>query len=313
VDHTVIIKEEATVSLTTEQARTLAGAKGHVLSTSGDKIGNIGQIYLDDATGDPTWITVKTGLFGTSESFAPLQDAQVSGDDVTVGYDKAKITGAPRVDPDGNLSPQEEDALYDYYGLGSGTTTTGTDANIGTGYVENGTDADYSDTVTSTGAAGTSGYAEAGTGGDYATSGRTDVGHETVGHDTSGPTTDDAMTRSEERLKVGTTQREAGRARLRKYVVTENVSETVPVSHEEVRVEREPITDANVGAAQSGPAISEEEHEVVLRSEEAVVQKEAVPVERVRLDKETVTEQQTVNEEVRKEQIEVDGDDTTRR
>ncbi|MFP5316310.1 MAG: YsnF/AvaK domain-containing protein, partial [Actinomycetes bacterium] len=111
-------------------------------------------------------------------------------------------------------------------------------------------------------------------------------------------------------LHVGTERREAGRARLRKYVVTENVTQTVPVQREEVRIEREPITDANRGEAHAGPAISEEEHEVTLHEERAVVEKEAVPVERVRLDKETVTEQQTVNEEVRKEQIDTDDVDT---
>jgi uncharacterized protein (TIGR02271 family) len=133
-------------------------------------------------------------------------------------------------------------------------------------------------------------------------------GREAVGRDTSGPTTDDAMTRSEEELRVGKTQRERGRARLRKYVVTEEVQKTVPVQREEVRVEREPITDANVGDAKAGPAISEEEHEVVLHEEEVVTEKRAVPKERVRLDKETVTEDQTVSEEVRKERIETDGD-----
>ena len=96
-------------------------------------------------------------------------------------------------------------------------------------------------------------------------------------------------------------------------LVSENVTETVPVSHEEVRLEREPITDANVGNAMDGPAISEEEHEVTLRSERPVVEKEAVPVERVRLDKETVQEQEQVNAELRKEQIEVDGADADRR
>ncbi|MGI3782099.1 MAG: YsnF/AvaK domain-containing protein, partial [Janthinobacterium lividum] len=105
-----------------------------------------------------------------------------------------------------------------------------------------------------------------------------------------------------------TQSREAGRARLRKYVVTEHVTQTVPVSHEEVRVSREPITDANIGDATSGPAISEEEHEVVLHEERPVVSKETVPVERVRLDKETVTEQATVSEDVRKEQIDTDVD-----
>jgi uncharacterized protein (TIGR02271 family) len=129
-----------------------------------------------------------------------------------------------------------------------------------------------------------------------------------VGHDTSGPTTDEAMTRAEEELRVGTTEREAGRARLRKYVVTEDVETTVPVRREEVRVEREPITDANAGQATDGPAISEEEHEVVLRAEEPVVEKRAVPKERVRLDKETVTEQHEVSGEVRKEHIDAETD-----
>ena len=115
------------------------------------------------------------------------------------------------------------------------------------------------------------------------------------------------MTRSEEQLRVGTETVEAGRARLRKYVVTENVSTTVPVSHEEVRVEREPITGANRDAALSGEPISEEEHEVTLRAERPVVAKEAVPVERVRLTTETVTEDAAVNETVRKEQIEEPG------
>src|SRR3712207_6910765 len=123
----------------------------------------------------------------------------------------------------------------------------------------------------------------------------------------SGPATDIAMTRSEERLNVGARSEEVGRARLRKYVVTENVTETVPVSHEEVRVEREPITDANIGNALDGPAISEEEHEVTLHAERPVVEKEAVPVERVRLDKETVTGQERVSADVRKEEVEVDG------
>jgi uncharacterized protein (TIGR02271 family) len=116
------------------------------------------------------------------------------------------------------------------------------------------------------------------------------------------------MTRSEERLHVGTESREVGRVRLRKYIVTENVTRTVPVSREEVRLEREPITDANVGDAVSGPDLTESEHEVTLHAEEPIVAKETVPVERVRLDKDTVTEQVNVNEQVRKEEVEVDDD-----
>ena len=136
----------------------------------------------------------------------------------------------------------------------------------------------------------------------------TDGAHEANGGDVSGPTTDDAMTRSEEELRVGTERREAGRARLRKYVVFENQQRTVPVRREEVRVEREPIHEGNVDQALDGPEISEEEHEVVLHEEEVVTEKRAVPKERVRLDKETVTDDQEVSEDVRKEQIDVEGD-----
>jgi len=126
------------------------------------------------------------------------------------------------------------------------------------------------------------------------------------GRDTSGPNTDNAMTRSEERLNVGTERQQVGRARLRKYVVTEHVQQTVPVQREEVRLEREPITDANRDEAYAGPDITEAEHEVTLHAERPVVDTEAVPVERVRLGKETVTDEQTVGGEVRKERIEAD-------
>jgi uncharacterized protein (TIGR02271 family) len=251
-----------------------------VYDESGDKIGSASEVYLDDETGQPEWVTVRTGLFGTKESFVPIRNADLTDDGVRVPVSKAKVKDAPTIDTDGHLSPQEEQELYRFYGLGTGTDTTagmqttGTETTAGTGGFEN---------------------------------------RPAVGHDTSGPTTDNAMTRSEERLDVGTRREEVGRARLRKYVVTENVTETVPVAREEVRIEREPITDANVGNAMDGPAISEEEHEVTLHAETPVVAKEAVPVERVRLDKTTVTEEATVSEGLRKEEIEVDGVDQTRR
>lgn len=120
------------------------------------------------------------------------------------------------------------------------------------------------------------------------------------------PATDDAMTRSEEELHVGTVRREAGRARLRKYVVTENVTTTVPVRREEVRVEREPISESNIDAAMASAALSEEVHEVVLHQEEPVVGTETVPKERVRLSKETLATEEQVSADLRKEQIEIE-------
>ncbi len=118
-----------------------------------------------------------------------------------------------------------------------------------------------------------------------------------------------AMTRSEEELEVGKTRREAGKARLRKYVVvTENVTTTVPVEREEVRVEREPIAASDVAGAGAEPEISVEEQEVVLHEEEPVVAKQVVSTERVRLAKETVGSEEQVSADLRKERIEAEGE-----
>jgi uncharacterized protein (TIGR02271 family) len=233
-----------------------------VLDRDGDKIGKLEEIYLDQQTGQPEWALVNTGFFGTKSSFVPLEGAADADGGVRVSYEKAQVKDAPSIDPDGALSPEEEQALYSHYGRSW--------------------DGGRSD------------------------AGRFEAGG--PGQDTSGPNTDSAMTRSEEELRVGTTKQEAGRARLRKYVVTEEVQTTIPVQREEVRVEREPITDANVADATDGPAISEEEHEVVLHEEQPVVEKNVVPKERVRLEKDTFTEEQTVSDEVRKERIETEGD-----
>jgi uncharacterized protein (TIGR02271 family) len=237
------------------------------MDSAEDKIGKIDEVYVDRETGEPAWLAVKTGLFGSKVSFVPLDGAKADGDHIDLAYTKDQVKDAPNVENDGELSDAEERALYQHYGREWGgfdrfadDTDTGVDATPA------------------------------------------------VGHDTSGPTTDDAMTRSEEELRVGTAQRESGRARLRKVVVTEQQTVSVPVQHEEVRIEREPITDANRDAAVDGPAISEEEHEVVLHEEVPVVEKQVVAQERVRLDTETVTEDAQVTEEVRKERIDAVGD-----
>jgi uncharacterized protein (TIGR02271 family) len=243
-----------------------------VVDNDGDKIGTLEELFRDEQTREPEWAVIRTGFFGTKLSFVPLQGAAAAGEHVRVPVSKDQVKDAPRIDDaDGQLSQDEEARLYDHYGMS---------------YSENRSD---------------SGLPEGQSAPDA-------YGREPVGRDISGPTTDDAMTRSEEELKVGTAQRERGRARLRKYVITEEVQQTVPVRREEVRLQREPISEANVEQATSGPDISDEEHEVVLYEEEPVVEKRTVPKERVRMDKETVTEDARVSEEVRKEQIEADGD-----
>ena len=184
---------------------------------------------------------------------------------------------APQVEDShaGYLAPEEEDALYGYY-------------------------------ERTHPASGANGEIEA----ERPVGGRT---RDTAGsgEDRSGKTAE-AMTRSEERLQVGTQRRETGRLRLRKYVVTEQVTQTVPVSHEEVWVEREPVRDADAGAPGTGSQISEEEREIILYEERPVVQKEAHPMERIRLSKEAITGEEAVSDEIRKEVIEPENDQPAR-
>ncbi len=249
-----------------EQSQIEAVVGSTAYDHAGDKIGKVGQLFLDDQTGEPEFVTVNTGLFGTSQSFVPVAQATLDGDRLTVPFTKEKVKDAPNVEVENgrHLDESEEQRLFEYYGLGG----------VAGGRLDQGTEATGS----------------------------------TPGHDVSGPTTDEALTRSEEHLRVGTASQESGRVRLRKYVVTEQETHTVPVRKERAVLETEPTTADNAGAALDGPAISEEEHEVVLHEERPVVEKTTEPVERVRVGTESVTEQETVTGEERKEQLEADGD-----
>ena len=240
----------------------------------GEKIGKIDELYYDERGGQPEWALVTTGLFGTKKTFVPIRDASPTGEDLQVPVTKDQVKDSPRVDADQELSEQQERQLFDHYQVPY--TTEG-----------------------STTAAGAPGAAAQTMTGD---AGRTEHGD---GGDGTATDSDGAMTRSEEELHVGTTERESGRVRLRGYVVTKDVQTTVPVKREEVRLEREPITDANRDQTMSGAEISEGEHEVILH-EEPVVEKRTVARERVSLGTETHTDERQVSEAVRKEQIEVD-------
>lgn len=264
--------------ISTMSLEQLEGCK--VVGNDGDKIGTVSDIYFDKDTDQPEWALVSTGLFGTRSTFVPLASATMREGELVVPFSKDQVKDAPNLDDDGELTQDEEAILARHYGMS------------------------YSESRSDSGLPA----------GGMAAGGTADVGvdrdrhdrPDTVGRDTSGPTTDDAMTRSEEQLHIEKTRRPSQLARLRKRVETEHVSETVPVEHEELRIEREPITDGNVGDALDGPDLSEEEHEVTLSREEVVVDKEVRPVERVRLDKETVVEDQRVDETLRHEEIDID-------
>ncbi|GEC98522.1 photosystem reaction center subunit H [Kocuria varians] len=257
--------------------------------SDGDKIGKVEQVFLDDNSGEPTFLTVNTGLFGAKENFVPVKGASQDGDRVVLPYTKDVVKDAPKVDADQHLSPAEEEELYRYYELNyEGGRTAGTDRDRN---------------AAAAGTAGAAGTAATGRDRDVAA----DRERTAADQDRRVAAGEDAsVVRHEERLNVGTEEREAGHARLRKYVVTDHETVDVPVEREEVTVERTPLngTEARV----DNGVIGEEEVDVTLHEERPVVEKEAVAVEEVGLNKQTVQETQRVEADVQKEQVDVETD-----
>jgi uncharacterized protein (TIGR02271 family) len=308
--------------------------------SDGDKIGKVEQVFLDDNTEEVTFVTVNTGLFGTKESFVPADGAQQDGDRLVLPYTKDVVKDAPNVDADQHLSPAEEEEIYRYYKMNySGTDdrdrtdrdrtdgvagTAGTARTAGAAGLADRDDRYAADTdrnaVPATGTAGypendgyadtdrdrTAGIADVDTDRDR-TAGIADVDRDRTAGLTDRDRTDsvdNGVVRHEEQLHVGKERQETGRARLRKYVVTENESVDVPLEREEVRVERTPLS----GTEATAGTIGEEDVDVTLHEERPVVAKETVGVEKVGLEKETVRDTERVDADVRKEQVEVETD-----
>lgn len=237
---------------------------------NGDKVGDVNEVFVDDSSGQPTFVDVNHGLFGISNSLVPLRGHSLDGDNLTLAYAKERIKGAPDFDADKPLTPEQQIEIYQHYGVsesshvdgytggerpreerpgnentfaeGAYTGTSHTDASAEQSHLDGGP-------VGAAGAGAGSGLAGAGAA-DAAASAGTDT------NSTEEPTAssnDNTLIRNEEHLNVGTERVETGQARLRKYVVTETETVEVPVSHEEVRVERTPISAEEAEAqAKSG-------------------------------------------------------------
>lgn len=222
--------------------RELAGSGGNVMSPTGARIGRVDQVYTDDRTGEPTWVTVQTAAEG-SPTFIPLRGATLSGDDVVIRYEPDVVSRAPQVADDGSITPAEEAELLRYY---EGLTAGAQEREPAASQAEDG-----------------------------------------------------AMTRSEERLRVGVQRRVRERVRIRKVIVTEEVTQTIPVRREELVIERVPAGD-DAATDLDG---ADEPFEITLYAERPVVHTEVVPTERIRVTKERVTQQVSVSEDLRSEQI----------
>ncbi|MFC3849829.1 PRC and DUF2382 domain-containing protein [Corynebacterium hansenii] len=266
---------------------------------NGDKLGSIKEVFVDDNTGQPTFIEVGHGLFGMASSLVPMRGHRLSGDELKLAFDKDRIKDAPNLDADEHLTPEDQRRIYEHYRL--------TDARDEERYAsDDRRDRDHGRREAAAGAGAGAG-AGLGAAGERAES-RPGQVHDHPDHGHRDHAGDDAMIRSEERLNVDKQNVETGEVRLRKHVVTDTETVEVPVTREEVRVEREPITDADArDLSGRDAAIGEDEASVTLHEERVNVSKESVPVEKVRLDKETVRDTETHTEEVRKEQIDADG------
>ena len=269
-------------------------ANATAFDVDGDKVGGVKDVYVNDTTGQPDFVSVNHGLFGGGDSIVPLRGHTLRDGELHLAFPKERIEDAPDLDENGHLTTEDQDAFYRHYGLEN--TQDVTTYETGNRFAE-------------TGAAGAAGAAGAGAG--YAAGERnveTDVDTErrdVVDADRRDVADNGEIIRSEEQLNVSKDRVETGQVRLRKYVVNETETVEVPVEREEVRVVREPITDAD--RANYDGNIGEQEASVTLSEDRVNVSKESVPVEKVSLEKDTVRDTETVSEEVRKERFETDG------
>ena len=272
---------------------------------AGEKLGSVKEVFVDEQSGQPTFVEVNHGLFGMSSSLVPLRGHDFTGEELKLAFSKDRIENAPDFDSDKPLTPEVQADIFKHYNLENAQDVT--------------TYRDERDERAGAAGAGVAGAGVAGAGAgahakdETAATDRIDTDRATAtGNGVSN--NEGEVIRSEERLDVNKERVATGEARLRKYVVTDTETVEVPVEREEVRVERTPISEAD--AANYTGTIGDngaEEASVTLHEERVNVEKKTVPVEKVNLSKETIKDTETHTEDLRKEQIDTDGITETRK
>jgi len=260
----------------------------------GEKIGTVEHFFTDDRTGAPTWVAVSTGLFGTRHSVVPATDATFADGSVRLPVTKDAVRTAPSVS-DQHLAPEDEALLRQHYRLDAAGMPQSPDDVTTQDLSQLPSDAEASSSRQDT----------------------PDIDRAATRGETvpvaavPPPPADGAMTRSEEQLRVTLQRYAAKRVRVVKYVVTEEVTVTVPLRREEIRIEEVPLdADASTAAAGAMDTLAPTglPEVIVLHAERPVVSTEVVPVELVRLSTELVTEHVQVRDTVRRERVDVDED-----
>ncbi len=247
-----------------------------VLDTYGETVGPVGQVWSTGGTGQPVWATVRTGTLVPGEHALPLHTAELHDEWIYVPYSRELITQAPDVDlARGAMTDAEEAALALHYDLPTrdDSPSHGDDT---TGYGDSATPA----------------------GDDQTSPPYSEIG--------------DNFATSTEQPVLNTEPGRAGRVRLVKYVVTELQQVTIEVSHEEVRLEREPLTGGEPATSSDGLMLEHDiDAEVTLYAERPVIQMEVVPIEQVRIAKITSIDEQTVTGLLPPERIDREDDEDT--
>ena len=292
--------------------------KATAYDNAGDKLGSVKEIFVDDKSGQPTFVEVNHGLFGMNSSLVPMRGHKFDGENLNLAFAKDRVKDAPDFDDDQALTPEQQNEIYRHYGLDNVEDTTRYGDNAGqqgvAGEADERSTLDRHEGAAGTGAAG-AGVAGAGVAGANE---REVADREVADRDAAANTAADVnnngeIIRSEERLNVQKDKVQTGEARLRKYVVTDTETVEVPVTREEVHVERTPISADEAANFKGSIDEGGQEASVTLSEERVSVNKETVPVEKVSLNKEQVTETQRHTEEVRKEQIDTDIDGDVRK
>jgi uncharacterized protein (TIGR02271 family) len=270
-----------------------------VYDQSGSKIGKVDDLFVDESD-QPEYVGVKTGFLGTSSTLIPWEAVSSTDDEgraITVATDKETAKNGPAFDDDREITPEFESEVYSHYGLSrsSGSESSGSYGS----YYSDDTDAG------TVGPGMSMGDTESG---EFREHALTDEGINQSRGDDLEDEDELRVQRTEEELRAGTREREAGSVSVRKRVRTDRERLEVPTRHEEVSVERVPVSEGTASEAQIG----EDEVRVPVTEEEVVVEKRPVAKEEVRIRKDVVEDTEVIEEDVRREEIDVD-DQSTRR
>src|SRR5215203_1743169 len=244
----------------------------------GESIGPLSDVFIDEHD-EPEYVGVETGLPGNRSVLVPAETITV--DDrlrrMVVSHPRSLVETAPSLGHEDEVTPEFERRVRVHYGLDA-------EERAGQGALYSGA-AEPAEARSADPAPDMSGQEEE----------------------------DVRVRRSEEEIRVETREREAGAIRVRKRVHTERESLTVPKKRVEVTVERVPVegTASEGDETASAPQIGDEEIVVPVVEEEIVVEKRPVVKEEIRIRKDVVEEVEVVEEDVRREEVEID-DHTSR-